>query len=283
MRVGQMEELRGRLMDIDGRGYKAYQSIKGIYAMPGFTLFIDHVQADPFAPPSRIRVRVEQRVARLPRWAYANKVRAIACADFLARTFRQNIHRYVQGRRGTGNSGMMWIDAGGQEVLERTAVWVTEEFVEARISVGLPGHGRVVVAKQAMDMLIGELPRVVQRSLVYQNIDRTALSQHVQVVEDQEFVRGQLSELGLVAFIGDGSILPRESGATDLPMPEQQAVKFESPPSLRVQIRVPSGEVWTGMGIPVGVTLIVGGGYHGKSTLLNALQRCVYPHIPGDG
>lgn len=37
------------------------------------------------------------------------------------------------------------------------------------------------------------------------------------------------------------------------------------------------------MGIPEGVTLIVGGGFHGKSTLLQALERGVYHHIAGDG
>ena len=43
-----------------------------------------------------------------------------------------------------------------------------------------------------------------------------------------------------------------------------------------------NGEI-TGMGIRKGVTLIVGGGYHGKSTLLNALEYGIYNHIPDDG
>ena len=37
------------------------------------------------------------------------------------------------------------------------------------------------------------------------------------------------------------------------------------------------------MGIRKGITLIVGGGYHGKSTLLKALEAGVYNHIAGDG
>ncbi len=88
-------------------------------------------------------------------------------------------------------------------------------------------------------------------------------------------------ERKLCAFIADGSVLPRESGVSEKPM--RDAVAFRSPESLRITLSLPNrGEV-TGMGIPQGITLFVGGGYHGKSTILQALQNGVYNHIAGDG
>ena len=78
-----------------------------------------------------------------------------------------------------------------------------------------------------------------------------------------------------------GAILPRESGVSDLPM--KNAVAFRSPESMRIQLTLPHRGKITGMGIPEGITVIVGGGYHGKSTLLKALEQGVYNHVIGDG
>ena len=50
------EDLRRTITRIDGKGYKAYKDIKGLYAFGLYTLIIDHVQGDPFAAPSRVRV-----------------------------------------------------------------------------------------------------------------------------------------------------------------------------------------------------------------------------------
>jgi predicted ABC-class ATPase len=96
-------------------------------------------------------------------------------------------------------------------------------------------------------------------------------------------MREKLSELGLIAFVCNGSLLPRKSGIRDTPLDENSAVLFRSPDSLEVTIQLPDGSSATGMGIPKGITLIAGGGYHGKSTLLKGIERGVYNHIPGDG
>jgi predicted ABC-class ATPase len=186
---------------------------------------------------------------------------------------------------------MVSIDSGGQEVLERTAVVVTPQWVEARLEVGLPAAGRKVLGRQAAAVLCDELPQVAESGLYWRNLPQQAAQQFVACVENQEHIRTQLDELELVAFVADGSILPRASGASDQPLDAAQVVPFQSAAALRVTITLPnpapiSGEQHTsisGMGIPRGVTLIVGGGYHGKSTLLDALVHGVYPHIPGDG
>ncbi len=282
------EALEQILRRIDGRGYKAYKEIQGSYHFGWFHLYIDHVQGDPFASPSRIRLRVPMKVAEIPPELFANPVRRMALEDFLARQVRQHISGTIQEIRGSGKSGVVRIDAGGQEVLERTALKVTPEWLEARMEVGLPAAGRTVLGHQARRLLCEQLPKLVEKSLLWKNVPHSRAHDFVDCVENQEYLRNQLMERGLVAFVADGAILPRESGISQRPMPADMAVLFQSPESLRVSLPLknplePYGEQVRGMGIPAGITLIVGGGYHGKSTLLEALERGVYPHIPGDG
>jgi predicted ABC-class ATPase len=284
-----LEDLRRILARIDGRGYKAYEEIEGAYEGPGWVLYVDHVQGDPFAPPSKVRVRVDGRRAGFPADVYRTSVRRVALEDFLARRVRQSIDAVSRGRRGSGKSGVIWVDAGGQEVLERTAVRVRPEWIECRLQVGLPAAGRTVLGRQAEEMLCREVPEIVRRSLFWTEVPEGECRRFIECVENQEAIRAQLRERRLVAFVADGSILPRRSGVSELPL--ERAIPFRSPESLRVTMAVPNPVLWNGrvhdtlmgMGIPEGVTLIVGGGYHGKSTLLRALERSVYPHIPGDG
>jgi len=276
------EELRDKLRRIDGRGYKAYQELEGAYDWGEYQLFIDHAQSDPFAPPSRVRVRVRQEVAGFPPELFATKTRAVALCDFLTRVFGRHC-RALSRPCGTGHSGIIHVLPCGQEILERTAVAVNERFVEVRFTVGLPARGRTVLAREAHRIFFEALPEVVRRSLRYASLDKRTLLEHVNLAEDQESLRRQMEEKGLVAFVADGSILPRESGVSDKPLSRDKAVPFQTPPELRYDFFLPHRGKVTGMGIPRGVTLIVGGGYHGKTTLLKAIERGVYDHIPGDG
>jgi predicted ABC-class ATPase len=275
--------LRRTLARIDGRGYKAYKDIGGRYDFAHFTLYIDYVQGDPFAAPSKLRVRVPQSTANLPADLSGSRVRRVALEDFLTRQVRHAIRRTTQGGRGSGKSGMVSIDAGRQEVLERTSMLVTPQWVEARLEVGLPAAGRSVLGRQATAVLCDELPRIVEQGLLWHNLPQQEAYAFVACVENQEHIRSQLEPLGLVAFVADGAILPRVSGASDQPLPRSEAVPFQAPEALRVTVTLPDGTQQTGLGIRQGVTLIVGGGYHGKSTLLRALEHGVYAHIPGDG
>ncbi|MGI9953357.1 ABC-ATPase domain-containing protein [Moorellaceae bacterium AZ2] len=278
------EQLLRLLNVLDGKGYKAYKDLYGGYALGDFTLYFDHIQGDPFASPSRIRVRVEQDKAAWPPELWAFKIRRVALEDFLARRVARAIAALGPRRRGTGKSGLISIDSGGQEILPRTAMVITPHYIEARLSVGLPARGRTITGREAADMLLGDLPRVVEASLFCRGPqDVQAASHHVAVAEDQEALREQLAPAGLVAFVGNGAILPRRSGVSQLPLPASQAVPFVAPPSLEVELEAPHAGRVRGMGIPKGITLIVGGGFHGKSTLLRALERGVYNHIPGDG
>lgn len=277
------EDLRDTLRRIDGRGYKAYKDIEGVYDFGDFLLHVDRAQGDPFASPSNIRVRVGQKCAGFPSETYRNRSREIALRDFITRAFFSASKKCGKGGRGTGKSGLLAIDRPGQEILERTSVFVDREFVEARLVMGLPAFGRKIAGRHAESMFFAELPQIVKNSLYYENLDREALSRHIECAEDADVLRGRLEEQGLVAFVADGAVLPRASGIDPLPLAGGQVVPFESPGSLKVALDLPNRGTVTGMGISQGVTLIVGGGYHGKSTLLKALEMGVYNHVPGDG
>lgn len=286
-----VDDLRKTLARIDGRGYKAYKDIQGSYAYPQFTLFVDYVQGDPFASPSKIRVRVPNAASQIPPDLFSSRVRRIALQDFFIRGVHQTIRQVCQGSRGIGKSGMIAIDAGGQEVLERTAMVVTAQWIEARLSLGLPAQGRTVLGRQAEVMLCQEVPRIAERALQWKHVDQDRALAFVDCVDNQEAVRAQLDASGLVAFIADEAMLPRASGASDRPLSGEKAKPFTVPDSLRVSLPIPhpvsqngrTTQSLTGLGIPKGITLIVGGGYHGKSTVLRALERGVYAHVPDDG
>ena len=277
------QDLNEKLVRIHGHGYKAYKEIKGEYHFPVFTLYIDHVQGDPFATPSRMRVRVNRKTSGFPPEFSLNKSRKVALCDYLTRIFYKNCHTYSRGNRGTGKSGLIVVDRPGQEVLESTAMLVCEQWIEARFFMGLPAKGRRIAGKDAAIMFFKELPQIVQASLFLNRLNVTALETHLHTAEDADALRKALDGSDLVGFVANGALLPRSSGIDPTPLAEERAVRFRSPGALQKDILLPNRGGITGMGIPRGVTLIVGGGYHGKSTLLTALELGVYNHLPEDG
>ncbi|MDP8207218.1 MAG: ABC-ATPase domain-containing protein [Candidatus Electryonea clarkiae] len=280
-----IESLRQQLQHMDGKDYGAYQSIKGSYAFPAFEFFIDIIPKDPYAPQGTgiYRARVSHQNAGFPSDMTSSRQRVISLCDYLARQFHKQCLKICKGRRGTGSSGIIIIAEPGQAILERTSILINNDFVEARFFVGLPATGRAIKASLAEKMLLEEIPGIVQASLFAENLDIDAIYQHLKTAEDADFLRDSLSKLNLAAFVSDGAVLPRASGVDPRPLETDSIVPFKSPESLRVSIVLPDKGAVTGMGIPKGVTLIVGGGYHGKSTLLQALESGIYNHIPGDG
>jgi predicted ABC-class ATPase len=272
------QTLQTLLLRLDQQSYKAYKQIAGSYQFPGFTLIIDYVQGDPFAAPSRLRVIVPQTEAAFPAELYRSPSREIALQDYLCRQFEQ-VSSSIQERRGSGKSGLIAIASPQQQVLERSAILINSHQLEARFVVGLPARGRTILGRQAAELLCEDLPHIVSRSLQFSALNAAAIQQHVETVEDADWLRSQLAARRWVAFIPNGAILPRQSGVDDRPL-TQQALPFQSPASLQVTLDRPNQGSISGMGIPQGVTLIVGGGYHGKSTLLKAIALGVYNHIP---
>ncbi|MGJ3205824.1 ABC-ATPase domain-containing protein [Geobacillus thermoleovorans] len=276
-----METLRQRLRSIDQKGYKAYKAIEGTYRFPMFTLAIDHVQGDPFAEPSKVRVIVPRAKTALAAEWTDTKPRRTRCEDLLLRRVHRELRQWPLRARGSGKSGLVLIDAPEQKVLERTAVQVTDETVTVCLSVGLPANGRRILAKEAEAIFFEQIPSVIERA-VY-GLREEDIRAAVELADQQHAIRRYLREHGLVAFVKNGAILPRESGVSDKPL-QCEAVPFQSPPELEIAIPIPHcTEPVKGMGIRKGITLIVGGGYHGKSTLLQALEHGVYDHVAGDG
>jgi len=278
--VGELREL---LLRIDGRGYRAYKEIEGAWRYADFVMHVDHVQGDPFAAPTRVRVLLEADVARLPADAYRSVPRALGTAAFLARAFSERA-RTASRSRGTGKSGEIAMEHPGQKVMPQTAVTVDAEGrVEARFTTGLPAQGRRVSGRAAVELLTEDVPEVVHATLLADSHDAADVERHAAANEDASALREALAAHGLMAFVADGAHLPRLSGIDDRPLPPAEAVAFRAPESLRVQIEVPNAGPVSGMGVWPGVTLIVGGGFHGKSTLLRALEAGVYNHRPDDG
>lgn len=274
-------QLQDSLRLIHRKSYPAYKSLKGIYRFDRYLLSIDHVQGDPFASPSHISVKISHKDAAFPSAYYKNRLTRTALADYLTRKFEQQICRYTFKAKGSGKSGMISVSHCGQEVLERTALEITDQGITARFLVGFPANGRTINSTELEKIFFDFLPVCVKESFFFASQNKKALEDFIYLAEDQAYIRSELSSRKLIAFVADGSILPRESGISQRPL--KGSVPFSSPDSLRISMELPHKGTITGMGIPQGITLIVGGGYHGKSTLLNALELGVYNHIPGDG
>ncbi len=276
-----VERLRKTLKKIDQKGYKAYKEIQGKYQFSSFTFFIDHVQGDPFASPSKIRVVVPRNRTEIKAKWTDQKYRKICCEDFIARKVHKELIGLQNRIKGSGKSGVIMIDRPNQKVIERTAVQISDQFITICLSVGLPAHGRRILGKEAEKIFFCIIPEMLKKS-VY-DIREKDIQRSVYLMDQQQTIRQYMKKNGLISFIANGAILPRESGISDKPL-KKGVIPFRSPKELEISIPVPHRNTpITGMAIRKGITLIVGGGYHGKSTLLKAIEQGVYNHIEGDG
>lgn len=279
----QSSELNTLLRQIDHKGYPAYKQLRGEYQFPGYVLGIDHVQGDPFAAPSKVSIHVKGGQAAFPQELYRLACQKTALEDALLREMGKQLRGVSFQAKGSGKSGLMSVSTPGQEVLSRSGCQLDGRTgdILLRMEIGFPANGRSINARELEKILFDFLPKCVSHSLYYRALDAGKLKKTAELAEDQLAIRQMLADRGLVAFVANGSVLPRESGVSSRPM--KQAVPFQSPASMEVELILPNKGTLRGMGIPRGITLIVGGGYHGKSTLLKALELGVYDHIAGDG
>ena len=275
------EDLRQQLHSINKKSYPAYKGLKGMYGFGDYILSIDHVQGDPFASPSHISVRISHQSAGFPADYYNTPLTRTTLCDYLTRRFAEQIDHYTFRAKGSGKSGLISVSRCGQEVLSRTACEIDEKGITARFFIGFPANGRTINSTEFEKILFDFLPVCVKKAYFYSSQNKQQLLAWIHTALDQDYIRQELRRRNLAAFVADGAILPRESGVSSLPM--KDSIPFTSPDSLRISMDLPYKGKITGMGIPRGITLIVGGGYHGKSTFLNALELGVYNHIPGDG
>ncbi len=282
-----MHPLEQIFKKIHKKSYKAYKELtKKTFTFENYSISFDHIQGDPFAGPSKITASVPLAILGIPEETYNNTIKSIAFRDALSRVFAKNVHSIAAGNRGSGGSGSFTINNGTQKILNRNSVVFgqnreNKKSLLFRVLVGLPAYGRRIAGDQAVTMFFDELPRIIEKSTLWKNLDHEYFFDFVEIIQKQEKIRQELRDGGLIAFIADNSILPRRSGVDDRPL--KNGVPFKSPESMRITVSFNEGTEVTGMGIKEGVTIITGGGFHGKSTLLNAIQAGIYNHIPGDG
>ncbi|KEQ94965.1 hypothetical protein AUEXF2481DRAFT_80025 [Aureobasidium subglaciale EXF-2481] len=290
-------QLSQTLDSIDGQQYGSYKRLQNArfrHVSPDFTLAINHVQADAYASPSKISVRMDWKTTGFPDEYATSDIRQIALADYLSRAAAAFIRsKHMDQSVGSGKSGWSGpkggafnINSPAQEVLPRTSALIIPgggNDIEMRFTVSLPARGRTILGGEAKTILCTNLPELIKQTMLYSAHVAKELEAHIHCVEDQAYMRSQLEAKGLVAFVGNGSILPRASGASARGMTGKHVVPFESPPELEVALKRKHGSKVHGTGVPKGITLLTGGGYHGKSTLLEALQFGIYNYVPGDG
>ena len=277
----QSADLKRLLTSIDHKSYPAYKDVRGAYDFNTYILSIDHVQGDPFASPSKVSVQVRHAKAGFPAELFDTPWKKTALEDYLLRCFSREIGRLSFKAKGSGKSGLIATSRPGQEVLSRTACEIGRNEITARFEVGFPAFGRTINSGELIRIFFDFLPGCVENVFFYRRQNTAEIKKRITLADDQQFIRNELKRLDLVSFVADGSILPRETGVSDRPM--KGSVAFHSPDSLRITLNLPGHGPISGMAIHRGITLIVGGGYHGKSTLLKALESGVYNHIPGDG
>lgn len=279
-----MDDLRALLARIDGTAFDNYQQLLNVtFGGPEFRLRMVHIQGSPGAHPASVGHLIISKSQFGPIDRHiSNEARRLAAADFLLRAFQSAITAHAGRNRGAQGSGSFQPLTLPPQVLWRNLVAFHPKEIRVAFHISLPGsQNNQVLGDQAALMLITDLSVIVQR-LKESAADGDRLNRHCDVVEDWTVLQNMLSSLGLIAFIGDGAILPRGSGVSQAPL-VPGAVRFQAPDRLAVQLALPNAGLTRGLGIRPGVNVIIGGAFHGKSTLVDALAKGVYPHIPSDG
>lgn len=271
-----MKALYQKIRSLNGKNYGLYKSLaEKPWDFGDFTLEFLHVQGDPFAPASRILLKASlQTLGYDSEWGGSFE-RRLALSDFLLRRMDSVVREQFPEK-----DSPVVFEKPGPEVLVRNSLWVDNGDLRVCLQVRLPGEGRKIQSESAAEILTMVLPDLVSAGLYRNKKDDERLNLHYQVLSDRAVIMREMDSLGISAFVPDGAVLPRASGISEAPM--EGAVPFKSPDELAVTLTV-NGRAVRGMGIPKGITVITGGAFHGKSTLLQALTRAVYPHIPGDG
>jgi len=272
------------LRGLDNHAYGSYQCLQNIcIAFDGFNFCFRHIQGSPGAMPASVcEINLPASHFSIPGWARSNDARSMATADFILRSFIRGVESVAHQNRGVDGSGSYQCSTMPQQILIRNAVKFSATGTSILFRVSLPGsRSKKVLGGEAEAMFFRELVDIVRR--IKNDVgDCQRLRSQCELVEDILHVQDQLEEHGLVAFIADGSNLPRASGVSDKPA-RRGVIPFRAPEEAAVVLDFPNAGKVSGLGIHKGVTVVIGGGFHGKSTLLNAVGRGIYPHVDGDG
>lgn len=271
-----MKALYQKIRTLNGKSYGLYKSLADKpWDFGDFVLEFLHVQGDPYAPASRVTIRAKLQILGYATEWGSSFERRLALSDFLHRKFSHLVQKKYPDK-----DAAVIFDVAGPEMLVRNSLWIDNGELRACLQVKLPGEGRKIQAEIAAEILTMVLPDLVSAGLYYDRTDEGALQEHYRVLAERKEILSQLDAQGLCAFVPNGAVLPRASGLSEMPL--EKAIPFVAPEEMAVTLNVCGHEI-RGMGLPKGISVITGGAFHGKSTLLQALTRSVYPHIPGDG
>jgi len=274
-----MKKLKERLERLNGKSYGGYKEIKGKYDFIDYTFEILRVQGDPFASPSLFSVEIKLLRYGYSKNYYDNPSKKIAFEDYILRKLN-NLFLRLGKRSGSGKSGELTILSPKQEILKRSAVEIIDDNLVIKFYGGLPANGRRIASEKAVLMIFNEIPKISKELEVF-NVELEKLQQHIKTNLKSDSIRRAIKKENLIAFIENNSSLARVSSVNDRVL--KDGILFKSPESLKVTLYLDNGDIVTGMGIPRGITVITGGGFHGKSTLLTSIEKGVYNHILGDG
>ena len=277
------QELLNQITSLDGKGYKTYKNLQGkSFSFGLFQLTFEHVQGDPFAAPSRLSIKIGLKTAGFSKTHYENPLRKLALEDHLLREVDRHVQKCRGKIKGSGRSGEVAVQSPGQKIIRRSGMHIKDDSMTLTLFAGLPGDGRRVLAEECTRLFSEILPPVWEESLLAKSLDMNQVQRALDTLEDYSALSQLLAQNHWASFVADGSLLPRASGVSDLPL-KKGGVIFSAPEELSAEVHLPHSGKVRGMPIPLGITLIVGGGFHGKSTLLKAMQDAVYPHVAGDG
>ena len=267
--------------DIDGKDVSEYGRLVGDFDFSRFVLKVTQIPAESAQKPVLFIVRVPQIIAGFPPHLFDIPVRRTALEDLLTRKVSEQIELASQYDQQGISRRHLSIAVPGQKILPRTSLLVTDEYVEARMYIQLPHRDNRIDGQRVKDIFFDQLAQVVTGSLIYCNLSQQEVEEFVNGMEDADQIRQVLPTRGWVGFAAEGSLLARY-GNTDYPDYDKLDT-LRVADDIAIEVEVPNAGEVKGVGIPAGITLILGDDYSGRVELMRALAAGIYNHVPGDG
>jgi predicted ABC-class ATPase len=280
------KEFYNLLAEIDGKPFSEYERLIGDFDFARYVIKCSKIEMARDGENPVFNIRVPQSIAELPGHLYDSPVRRTALEDYLTRNLCAVTGRIARFNESGWARRNIIIAEPGQKILPRTSVAVTKEYIDARIRIALPykvyvSGERLVDGEMARKVFFEDLPEIVSSSIFCCNLDLGAAEEFVNGMEDADRVRQTLATLGLVGFVGEGSLLAREQGSDEPDL--SHIAPFEVADDARTEIDVPNAGKIAGLGIPAGLTVVLGDAANGRKDFMSALAAGVFNHIPGDG
>lgn len=269
-----MKKLWLLLRDLDGKPFGQLRRLSGVHSDRDIGLVIDHVQGDPYAPASRMRLDLYPSFH--PHLAIpTDPVERLALEDLFLREFCARLPS-ESIPAGDGPGGRVR-SAHPDETIRPRSASSCGRALSLRFSYSFPAQARRLLAEPAAAVLTNRIPALALE--IAQLVTPERVREHAAHLRRRQMIRQALDERGLCAFLPAGSITWRLPDGTPAP----GAVALQVPADLSTRLELADGTSLEGLAFPRGVTVLVGSAFHGKTTLLEALGRASCDLGPKDG